>query len=146
MATRYPWAPAGARTVAAMPCNTPPNTTTIAAMIAHGMGLAPIVRGGVDRIIFATYLEQVPGPTLRPGQILADKLSAHTGPEIGRIIAVPGCVLLAFAPYSPDYAPIELAFVKLKACLREVAAQPKAHSMTPLSLAHVTCFLQAIHV
>jgi transposase len=74
--------------VASVPRNTPINTTTIASITHLGMGPAFIVEGGVDRETFATDLEQVLGPTLRPGQIvLADNLSAHTSPRAQAIVA-----------------------------------------------------------
>lgn len=88
------------------------------------MGPALIVAGGVDRLTFTTYLEQVLAPTLRPGQVvIVDNLSAHTSPQAQEIVAARGCRLCYLPPYSPDYSPIELAFAQIKAYLRRAAAR-----------------------
>jgi len=119
----HAWAPVGERAVAAAPRNTPINTTTIASLTHEGMGPALIVAGGVDRLTFTTYLEQVLAPTLRPGQVvIVDNLSAHTSPPSQAIVAACGCRLCYLPPYSPDYSPIELAFAQIKADLRRAAA------------------------
>ncbi len=124
MTPTHAWAPIGERAVATIPRNTPINTTTIASITHTGMGPAVIVEGGVDRATFATYLEQVLAPTLRPGQIvIADNLSAHTSPRAQAIVAACGCRLVYLPPYSPDYSPIELAFAQIKADLRRAAAR-----------------------
>ena len=124
MTPTHAWAPVGERAVATAPRNTPINTTTIASLSHQGMGPALIVSGGVDRLTFATYLEQVLAPTLQPGQVvLVDNLSAHTSPHARAIVAACGCRLRYLPPYSPDYSPIELAFAQIKADLRRAAAR-----------------------
>lgn len=126
MTVTHAWAPVGERALAVLPRNTPLNTTTIASMTAEGMGPALIVTGGVDRVTFSTYLEQVLAPTLRPGQVvLLDNLSAHTSPRAQEIVAACGGTLVYLPPYSPDYSPIELAFAQLKAALRRAAARTR---------------------
>jgi len=120
----HAWAPIGERAIASVPRNTPLNTTTIASMTEQGMGPALIVKGGVDRLTFNAYLEQVLAPTLRPGQVvLLDNLSAHKSARAEEIIAACGCRLMYLPPYSPDYSPIELAFAQIKADLRRAAAR-----------------------
>ena len=117
-------APRGVRAVCALPRNTPLNTTTIAALTLHGMGAAMMVAGGVTRVTIEVYLEQVLGPTLRPGQIVVlDNLSAHCGGRVREIIEARGCELWYLPAYSPDFSPIELAFAKVKAALRRAAAR-----------------------
>lgn len=124
MTPTHAWAPVGERAVAAAPRNTPINTTTIASLTHQGMGPALIVAGGVDRLTFATYLEQVLAPTLREGQVvIVDNLSAHTSPHAQAIVAARGCRLCYLPPYSPDFSPIELAFAQIKADLRRTAAR-----------------------
>jgi len=120
----HAWAPRGERAVAQAPRNTPCNTTTIASLTHHGMGPALMVKGGVDRLTFESYLEQVLAPTLHEGQIvLVDNLSAHTSVRAQAIVAACGCQLRYLPPYSPDYSPIELAFAQIKAELRRAAAR-----------------------
>jgi len=122
----HAWAPIGERAVAAIPRNTPINTSTIAAMTPQGMGPALVIAGGVDQATFAAYLEQVLAPTLRPGQIvLADNLSAHKSVRAQEIIAGCGCTLVYLPAYSPDYSPIELAISKIKSALRRAAARSR---------------------
>ena len=136
MARSHAWAPRGQRARATIPRNTPPNTTTIAALTPSGMGPAMVVRGGVDQITFATYVEQVLGPTLSPGQVVVlDNLSAHTHPRIAALLAARGCTVLYLPSYSPDYSPIELAFAKIKTELRRVAARTAEVLLTAIASA-----------
>jgi transposase len=122
----HAWAPIGERAVAAVPRNTPINTTTIAAMTPQGMGPAMVVTGGVDQATFAAEMEQGLAPTLRPGQVvLADNLSAHKSARAQEIIAGCGCTLVYLPAYSPDYSPIELAFAKIKTELRHAATRTR---------------------
>jgi transposase len=137
----HAWAPIGERAVASLPRNTPINTTTIASISHQGMGPALIVAGGVDRVTFASYLEQVLAPTLRAGQIvIADNLSAHTSARAQAIVAACGCRLVYLPPYSPDYSPIELAFAQIKADLRRAAARTREALETAIAsaLAHIS--------
>lgn len=124
MTRHYGRAPAGQRVVEQQPRNTPRNTTTIASLTVAGIGPSLVLSGSVTRVTFETYLEQVLGPSLQPGQIIVlDNLRAHHGGRIAEIVAAHGCRLCYLAPYSPDYSPIELAFAKIKAELRRVAAR-----------------------
>ena len=80
-----------------------------------------------------------------PGQIvILDNYSIHTGTEVRDLIAARNCTLLflptsngqspalvGLVPYSPDLNPIENAFSKLKALLR----QARAATFDALSLA-----------
>lgn len=148
MTPSHAWAPIGERAMAQVPRNTPINTTTIASITHQGMGPALIVSGGVDRVTFATYLEQVLVPTLRPGQVvIADNLSAHTSPRAQALVADCGCRLVYLPPYSPDYSPIELAFAQIKADLRRAAPRTRetleaaiATALTQISAADARAF------
>jgi transposase len=136
MVRTHAWAPRGQRAQVAIPRNTPPNTTTIAALTPNGMGPAMVVRGGVDQVTFATYIEQVLGPTLVPGQVVVlDNLSAHTHPRIAELVAARGCTMLYLPSYSPDYSPIELAFAKIKTQLRQAAARTAEALLTAIATA-----------
>jgi transposase len=146
----HAWAPVGERAVAAVPRNTPLNTTTIASLTHQGIGPAMIVSGGVDRLTFTTYLEEVLAPTLRPGQVvLLDNLSAHISRQAQAIVAARGCSLVYLPPYSPDYSPIELAFAKIKAALRRAAARTRedleaaiASALTQITSADARAFFE----
>jgi len=121
---RYSRAPIGMRASGSLPRNTPANQTVIASLQLSGMGPSMRISGGTDTPVFLAYIEQVLGPTLRPGQIvLLDNLSAHTAPQIAASLAERGCQLWFVPPYSPDFSPIELAFAKIKSILRSIGAR-----------------------
>ncbi|RXG92607.1 transposase, partial [Bradyrhizobium zhanjiangense] len=57
-----------------------------------------------------------------PGAIVVmDNLSSHKGPRVRQMIEAAGASLLYLPLYSPDFNPIENAFAKLKALLRQAA-------------------------
>ena len=126
MTPRYARAPRGERAVAALPRNTPPNTSTIASLTLDGMGPSLMTVGGVTTPMFEAYIEHILGPTLRPGQlVLLDTLSAHKSTRLRALVAARDCRLWYLPSYSPDYAPIELAFAKVKEELRRAGARTR---------------------
>ena len=59
------------------------------------MGPSMAVEGGTTSRVFETYIERVPTPVLRPGQVVVrDKLGAHRPERIGELIEAEGCELL----------------------------------------------------
>lgn len=126
MTPGYARAPRGERARASLPRNTPPNTTTISSLTTKGMGPSVMTVGGVTSALFEAYVEQILGPSLRPGQVvLLDNLSAHKSPRLREIVAAHGCRLWYLPSYSPDFSPIELAIAKVKAELRRVGARTR---------------------
>ncbi|NJO84490.1 MAG: transposase [Blastochloris sp.] len=126
----------GERAVAAIPRNTPPNTTTISSLTTSGMGPSMVTVAGVTTKVFEAYIEHILGPTLRPGQIvLLDNLSAHKSPRLRQLLADRGCQLWSLPSYSPDFSPIELAFAKIKAVLRRLGARTPAALETAIAQA-----------
>lgn len=124
---RYAWAPRGARATGAVPHHRGKNLTLIAALTPGGLTAAMTLDGAADGLAVAAYVGEVLVPTLRPGQVVVmDNLSAHKGDAIRAAIAGAGCALLFLPPYSPDFAPIEQAFSKLKAALRRAGARTRA--------------------
>ncbi|MGI4872587.1 MAG: transposase, partial [Janthinobacterium lividum] len=116
---RYGRAPAGERVNQAVPLHNGPNITLIAALRPAGFGALLSVDGAVNGDVFATYLAQVLGPSLCPGDVVVcDNLAAHKVEGLADILAGYGARLLYLPPYSPDFNPIELAFSKLKTWLR----------------------------
>lgn len=82
------------------------------------------LEGALDTAAFHVYVRDFLAPSLRPGQVvLLDNLSAHKADAVSDLIAARGCRLLYLPPYSPGFSPIELAFSKLKAFLRQVQAR-----------------------
>ena len=110
-----------------MPRTHDPRLSLVAALTSAGMGPAMTLPGAVDSAAFVAYIEQALVPALRPGQIVVlDNLSVHKAAGVRRLIEQAQCHLLFLPPYSPDFAPIELAFAKLKNHLRGVGARTQA--------------------
>jgi len=100
------------------------------------MGPAFILDGSADSTAFATSIEQVLAPSLRPGQIvILDTLSIHLGPQVRQAIEARGCRLLFLPAYSPDFSPIEEAFSKMKAFLRRASARTREAGHSALAQA-----------
>ncbi len=75
---RYGRALAGRRLDQAVPLHGGPNVTLIAALTPDGLGALMSVDGAVNGDVFTAYLDQVLGPTLRPGDVVVlDNLSVH---------------------------------------------------------------------
>ena len=97
--------------------------TTFVAGLRRDAIVAPfVIDKPVNSAIFKAYLEQCLVPTLRPGDIVVmDNLSSHKSDDVRRIIEAADASLLYLPPYSPDFNPIEQAFSKIKAHLRNAA-------------------------
>jgi len=118
-------APRGQRAVGRVPRNHDPRLSLVAALGPGGISQAALtLPGAIDGAAFAAFVEQELAPRLRPGQVVVlDNLTAHKGERVRRAIEAAECRLLFLPPYSPDFAPIEQAFSKIKAHLRGVAAR-----------------------
>jgi transposase len=109
-----------------VPRNYGPNVTLLASMTHEGIGPCLVVEGATTREVFETYIEQMPRPALRPGQIVVtDNLSSHKSERVRELIDERGCELLYLPPYSPDLNPIEEAFAKVKGLLREAEVRTR---------------------
>jgi len=116
----YGRAPVGQRLVEAVPAGHWKTTTFVAALGATGLAAPMTLDGAIDGDTFVAYVEQVPVKELERGDVVVmDNLSSHKRAEVRAAIEQAGCTLLYLPPYSPDLNPIELAFAKLKALLRE---------------------------
>ena len=124
MTPGYARTPQGERAYGYVPRNYGQGTTLITALTTHGMETAMVIEGAVDRSVLQAYMEHCLVPVLRSGQVvLLDNLSTHKDPAIEAMIIAAGCRLVYLPPYSPDYAPIEQAFAKIKEFLRRRAAR-----------------------
>jgi transposase len=127
MTPRYGRAPLGERVVGAVPRNHGPNTTLFAALNLDGITAAMTLEGAADRTAFDVFVAQVLVPSLTPGQLVIwDNLSVHKSATAAHLLADRGCRVLFLAPYSPNFAPIEQAFGKLKTALRRTGARTRA--------------------
>ncbi len=124
---RYARAPRGRRAIGRVPRNHGTPTTLVAALSTAGLGAAMTLPGAVDGAAFTVYVRDVLCPTLQPGQIVVlDNVSVHQNATVRTLIEAAGCTVRFLPPYSPDYAPIEHAFSKLKAALRAAGARSQA--------------------
>jgi transposase len=98
--------------------------TFIAGLRCHELTAPWVIDGPIDRLMFEAWVETQLAKTLIPGDIvILDNLSAHKSKKAEEIIKAKGAWLLFLPPYSPDLNPIEMAFSKLKAHLRKIAAR-----------------------
>jgi transposase len=119
-------APKGQRAYGTVPRNRGGNLTLLAALSDRRIQAEWVIEGSVDGDVFVTWLERVLLRTLTPGQtVVMDNLRAHYRREVRMLIEAHGCTLLYLPPYSPDFSPIELAFSKIKAKLKLLAARTK---------------------
>lgn len=123
MCPRYARAVCGQRAYARHKRNYGQNITLLAALRLDGMGAAMVVPGGVNRLVFESYLNDCLVPTLAPGDIvMLDNLPAHHASAIADIVRAKDCHILFLPAYSPDLSPIETAFAKIKQVLRKTGA------------------------
>jgi len=122
MARRHGRARRGQRLKLSVPYGHWKTTTFVGGLRLGGMTAPLVLDGPMTGGWFLAYVEQVLVPTLRPGDIvILDNLAAHKNAAIRAAIEAAGASLRFLPPYSPDLNPIENAFAKLKARLREAA-------------------------
>lgn len=98
--------------------------TMIAGLKCDGLIAPFIIPEPMNRVIFEAWVEQMLVPQLYPGDVLImDNLPAHKSLVAEAAIRSAGAWLLFLPPYSPDLNPIEMAFSKLKAHLKAIAAR-----------------------
>jgi transposase len=104
--------------------------TFVAALRLDGITAPWLLDGAIDGDAFRTYVEGILVPALRPGDnVVLDNLPAHKITALREALARAAAQVFYLPPYSPDMNPIELAFARLKALLR----QDPARSIAALS-------------
>jgi transposase len=100
-------------------------TATFIAALRHDRVSAPwLIDGPMDGELFLTYVRDVLGPELQPGDmVICDNLAAHKVAGVEEAILARGATLHYLPAYSPDLNPIEMAFSKLKSSVRQLAAR-----------------------
>ena len=125
------------------------HTVTFIAALRHDRITAPLlINGPMDGAMFLACVREMLAPQLRGGEIvMCDNLSSHKVSGVREAIENRGAQLLHLPAYSPDLNPIELAFSKLKAFLRQSAQrtfhglrQATAKALDSFSAAHCTLF------
>ena len=98
--------------------------TFVAGLRLSGLTAPWVLDGPMDGEAFRVYVRHVLAPTLRRGDVVVlDNLPAHKVPGVREAIAARRAQIFYLPPYSPDMNPIELAFSKLKALLRQEPAR-----------------------
>jgi transposase len=126
MTRLYGRAPTGERVIGTVPQNYGQNVTILGALGVQGVHAVMTVDGATDAEVFRTYVTQVLGPTLAPGDIVVlDNLSAHKATGVQQALARRQVRRLFLPPYSPDLSPMELCVSKLKTALRAAKARTR---------------------
>jgi transposase len=124
MARHYARSPQGTRAYAMKPCNKGHNVTLLGALALDGVVATMMIEGGTNADVFITYLQECLLPHLRPGHVvIMDNLKAHKTDDVQTLLASVGAQVEYLPPYSPDFAPIEECWSKVKASLRTQAAR-----------------------
>jgi transposase len=124
MARLYGWAPIGERCRDSAPFGHWKTMTFIAGLRLSGLTAPWVLDGPMDGQAFRVYIAEVLAPTLTRGDVVVlDNLPAHKVAGIRQAIAARRAQIFYLPPYSPDMNPIEMAFAKLKALLRQDPAR-----------------------
>ena len=127
------------------------STATFIAALRHDRLTAPLLLDGpMEGALFLAYVQKILAPELRRGDlVICDNLSSHKVAGVREAIADCGAQLLYLPAYSPDLNPIELAFAKLKAFLRQRAQRTfaglrraTAQALGSFTAAHCTHFFR----
>ena len=90
----------GQRLVVATPHGHWSTTTMISAVRLSGQMAAMVIEGATDAVVFKSYVEQVLGPSLRPGDIvILDNLSSHKTAEVLEALETSGAEVWFLPPY-----------------------------------------------
>jgi transposase len=99
--------------------------TALGALGAQRLQAVMRVGGPLDTAVFRAYVTAVLGPTLTPGDVVVlDNLDVPKARGIQQMLARRRVQRLYLPPYSPDLAPIEPCWSKVKTAL----PKSKAHS------------------
>ena len=124
MARRYGRAPRGERCRAAVPHGHWKTITFVPGLRLDGLTAPWVLDGPMHGDAFRAYTAHILTPTLAPGDIVVmDNLHPHKVAGIETTIRAAGASGFCLPPYSPNMNPIEMAFAKLKALLRQDPAR-----------------------
>ena len=116
----------GRRVRQGVPLHGGPNVTVVGALSVQGLEAVMTSDGALNQDSFAAYLDQVLGPTLRPGDVVAlDNLRVHKAAGMRERIEACGARVLFLPPYSPDFSPIENGWSKFKTWLCTAQARTR---------------------
>jgi transposase len=114
----------GKRIVDSVPHSRWSTTTMISGIRLDGTTHPMVIKSATDGDVFQAFIDQVLGPTLKPGDIvIMDNLTPHKMAGVRKEIASRGAEVWYLPPYSPDMNPIEKMWSKIKAFLRKAKAR-----------------------
>ncbi len=97
-------------------------TTLVAGLHNTGMVAPHVIDGTINGKWFDANVAKVLVPMLKLSDIfILDNLSSHKRPAAQEMIAAAGAEMMVLPPSRLDFTPIEKAFFKLKAPLRNAA-------------------------
>jgi hypothetical protein len=106
MTRLYGRAPAGERVVGHVPQHYGPHVTMLGTLGIYGLHAVMTVDGATDADVFRTYVKQVLGPTLTPGDmVVMDNLQAHNAVGVQQALARRGARLLYGPPFTAAMKP-----------------------------------------
>jgi transposase len=142
MTRLYGRAPAGERVVGSVPQHDGPPVTRLGALGLHGLQAVMTVEGTTDADVCRTYVKQVLGPTLTPGDIVVmANLQAHKAVRVPQALARRGARRLYWPPDSPDLSPIEPCWSQVNTGLRTAQARTREALDTAMADVMVTVSL-----
>jgi transposase len=123
---RYGRAVGGRRVRQGVSLHGGPNVTVVGALSVKGLEAVMSLDGALNQDHFAAYLEQVLGPTLRPGDVVVlDKLRVHKVAGMRERIEACGARVLFLPPSWPAFSPIENGWSNFKTSLRTAQARTR---------------------
>ncbi|VGO13290.1 hypothetical protein PDESU_01846 [Pontiella desulfatans] len=134
MTRGYGRAPLSKRCICRVPHGHWHTNTFIAALRIDGLHAPWLLDGPMNGHAFLVYVRQVLAPELQEGdRVVCNNLSSHHAPGVREALEEVGAELMYLPPYSPDLNPIEMAFSKLKALLRQHIAREYSELFDALS-------------
>lgn len=124
MTRSYGWAKRGKPCVGRVPGNSGRRQSMVALFALAGMMSHRTQAGSLRQADFAAFVEDQVIPFLCAGDVVVvDNARCHHSKVVKEAIESVGARLVFLPAYSPDFAPIELAWRQVKAFLRRVQAR-----------------------
>lgn len=133
----YGWARRSERCVYALPGNSGTRQSIVALFSLTGaMEQHRVQKGSLTGEDFARFVHECVVPHLRAGDVvIVDNARCHRVKLVRELIETVGARLLFLPAYSPDFSPIELAWRKVKAALREAGARTQEQLLPAIDAA-----------
>jgi transposase len=120
----YGWAGRGAPCVGQVPGNSGSRRSMVALFSCLGIQTHRVQSGSLKQIDFESFIKEQVVPHLSRGDVVVvDNARCHQGKKAREAIEAAGARLVFLPAYSPDFAPIELAWRQVKAFLRQTGAR-----------------------